>query len=428
MVLRMEKAVIFTGLVKIDRNLVGTAIIYRRIAEILLRKGYRVTLVVPQETDLVDDGLEFKVYHRKENQNLIDEAAVIVFGAYPPVEPLLYAYKKRKKIITYFWSVAPLGSLEFKDAIDFQKQNRLHQYITVSYNLSLLLSDKVFCRDEEAKKLILGSLLSLGRINLKNYEENKQLKNIIEAVPFGIETSSPRHTRDIYRGKLAGIGRDDFLLIWNGGIWNWNDGENLIRAMDLLKERNIRLIFQGFRHPDKNQLLSLEAQKTLSLVEKLNLRDKNVFFVDQWIAHEERGNYLTEADVGVVTSPNIPEANFFLKTRVYDYLWAELPVILNDSEAFAKVVLDNNLGLVAKTGDYQDLAEKILKLYQDRNLPRQIRQSIKRFKQGISWEKTLVPIEKYLEKPESLEDKYDRNNLLLRENIKLMMKLFKKLS
>jgi len=41
---------------------------------------------------------------------------------------------------------------------------------------------------------------------------------------------------------------------------------------------------------------------------------------------------------GIVTSPDIPEANLFFKTRIYDYLWAELPIILYDCEAFASLV------------------------------------------------------------------------------------------
>ena len=422
----MKKATIFTGLVEINENLVGTAVIYKKIAELLVQKGYETHLVVPEKTDIKSQKLNFHLYNNTQNKKLINQSSLVIFGAYLPIEPLIYAYRKKKTIVTYLWSIAPIGSLEFKDFKNKLKQNRLHQYITASYNLSLLLSDKIFCRDEQIKKFILGSLTNLGRVNLKNYEKSKQLKNLVEAAPFGIETLTPKHKKDIYRTKYKNINKNDFLLIWNGGIWNWNDGQTLIKAMDLLKNKNIKLIFQGFKHPSEYQKLSLEAQKTISLAKKLKLMNKNVFFIEKWVPFEQRGNFLTECNAGIVTSPDILEANLFLKTRIYDYLWAELPILLNDSEAFAKIIEKNNLGIVAKTKNPRDLANKILKLYTNKKLQEQIKNNIKKYKQQISWQKTLKPVKNYLAKPVKLNDKYQKDDKVLQNSIKSIIDFLKK--
>jgi hypothetical protein len=412
----MKKALIFTGLVQINKNLVGTAVIYKKMAELLVKEKYEVILVIPAKTDMENKNFSFHVYNKKNNNKLINQADLVIFGSYPPIDPLLYAYKKRKKIISYRWSIAPIGSLEFKDFKNQKKQNDLHQYIINSYNLSLLTSDKIFCRDEQVKKLIMGSLISLGRINLENYKIDKKLNRLIEVAAFGIDSNSPKHNNDIYRGKFKNIDKNDFLLIWNGGIWNWNDGQTLIKAMNVLKGKKIKLIFQGFRHPQKNIHLSSEAEKTINLTKKLGILDKNVFFMDKWVPFEERGNFLTEADLGIITSPNIPEANLFLKTRIYDYLWAKLPIILNDSEAFAEIIKKNELGLVAKTGNYLDLAEKILNLKNDKKLYSQIKNNIENFKKQISWNKTLTPLKNYLKNPTALTDKYNQKPVT--QNIK----------
>lgn len=421
----MKKAVVFTGLVNVDKNLVGTAVIYIKMAEILSRENYQVHLVVPEVSDYNNKKFKFHLYDKESNEKLINSSSLVVFGAYPPIDPMLYAYRKKKNILTYLWSIAPIGSLEFRDFPDFDKQFLLHQYITTSYNLSLLLSDKIFCRSDKVRDLVLGSLISLGRANLENYRNDKKI-SFLEVSPFGIDSSKIEHKKNIYRGR-KGIDKKDFLLIWNGGIWNWNDGVTLIKAMNELKDKKIKLIFQGYRHPNKNQKLSDEAQKTIRLAKKLGLIDKNVFFIDTWQAYEERGNYLSECDAGIVTSPNIPEANYFLKTRIYDYIWAELPIIANDCEAYSGIIQANNLGIVAKTGDHGQLAKNILNISQNKKALNIFRKNLKEYKKDIAWRKTLQPVVEYVRNPEIKKDKYNKKNLLLQKSIDFYTDLYSKI-
>jgi hypothetical protein len=102
---------IFTGLVSVDKNLVGTAVVYKKIADIYNSLGYQVNMVVPEITDIIDDSINFHLYETKNNERLINSSKVTIFGAYPPTEPLLYAYNSKKIIVTYLWSIAPIGSL-----------------------------------------------------------------------------------------------------------------------------------------------------------------------------------------------------------------------------------------------------------------------------------------------------------------------------
>lgn len=416
----MEKiAIIFTGLVKIDKNLVGTAVIYRQIAEIFQRQGYRVKMVVPELSFDNNLGVEYYRYQDKNNRLLIKQADVVIFGAYPPTAPLLEAYRQKKIIATYLWSIAPIGSLEFKDYKSPAEQAKLHRFITASYNLSLLLSDKIFCRDEGVRKLVLGSLISLGRVNLDNYQKDSGLHNLVEAAPFGVDGQKLPKIKGGYWQKYAGIKPGDFILVWNGGIWNWNDGETLVRAMSLLKKYRIKLVFQGFKHPEPGQKSSVEAEKTLALAEHLRLINKNVFFIDDWVPYNERYHFLGNSDAGIVCSPDIPEANLFFKTRVYDYLWAELPVILGDCEAFVPLIKTHGLGLIAKTGVSSDWAKQILLLSRDINLRRQIRKNIKKYKQTIGWEKTLSPVKAFAMHPAAAADRLAANNHLAEASIRL---------
>ena len=306
-----------------------------------------------------------------------------------------YARKIGKKIITYMWSLAPIGSLEFEDFRDLTRQDKLHQYITASYNRSLKLSDKIFCRNQTAKEVIVGSLISLGRINLADYKKfGSNFDYLAEIAPFGILSSAAKHKQDIYRGVIPGINQDDFILLWNGGVWNRTDSPGMAEIMKHIwpKSKKIKLVLQGFYNP--HQIYSREAKQMMDKVKKYGLLHKNVFIPEQWIEFSERGNYLTEANVGITLSPNIPDANYFIKTRFYDYLWAELPIILNEYESFAREVEKYKLGLVL-TGDYDKQAEEIVKFVRNKKLQAEIKGNIRKYKQGKGWEDQLAPVISY---------------------------------
>ncbi|MDD2681248.1 MAG: glycosyltransferase [Patescibacteria group bacterium] len=414
----MKKEVsIFTGLVQVDKNLVGTAVIYKKLADIFISLGYKVNLIIPSSTDLTSDQINFYLYNSNNNKKLIKSSNLVIFGAYPPVEPLLYAHRHKKIIVSYLWSLAPIGSLEFRDFNSQQKQANLHEYISASYNLSLLLSDKIFCRDEGARKVILGSLVTLGRVNLLNYKDDKTLNNLLAVAPFGISNQKAKLTKHLIRTPELNIKADDFVLLWNGGIWNWNDGETLIKAMSKINNDKIKLVFQGFSHPGKAGQLSLKARKSLALAKKLDLINKNIFFVKEWAPYDERANYLLDSNIGVVSSPNIPEANLFLKTRIYDYLWADLPILLNDCEAFAPLIADKQLGLVVKTGDALDWVKKINTLVNDKKLLKNIVANIKKYKDEITWQQALRPVRAFALKPHLAADKKSNYSQLFKNSI-----------
>ncbi|NCT55084.1 hypothetical protein GW758_03985 [Candidatus Falkowbacteria bacterium] len=90
-----KRVIIFSGLVNVDKNLVGTAVIYKKMADVFLAKNYEVFMVVPELNNLKTEKINFQLYNEENNKKLIHSASIIVFGAYPPVKPLIYAHEKR---------------------------------------------------------------------------------------------------------------------------------------------------------------------------------------------------------------------------------------------------------------------------------------------------------------------------------------------
>ena len=119
-------------------------------------------------------------------------------------------------------------------------------------------------------------------------------RNIIDVVPFGISETPPVHRRQMIKGVWKDITKNDFVVLWGGGIWNWFDPLTLIKAMALLgkKQKNIKLVFICSQHPNKDNPSHRMTEKALKLSKTLQLYDKNVYFYSDWVPYQERENYL----------------------------------------------------------------------------------------------------------------------------------------
>ncbi|MFW8744925.1 hypothetical protein, partial [Mesorhizobium japonicum] len=118
-------------------------------------------------------------------------------------------------------------------------------------NELLTRADYVLVASERQRLYVLGCLSALGRINPLTYGDDATLGELVGIVPFGLSPEPPRHDRPALRGVVPGIGADDTVLIWSGGIYNWFDPETLIRAVAEVAARHddIRLFFLGTVHP-----------------------------------------------------------------------------------------------------------------------------------------------------------------------------------
>lgn len=394
----MKKITIFTGLSAIGENIVGTAIIYVKIAQLLSAENFMVEMVVPNEDYPQNKKISYHRYDFEKNKGLIDNSDIIIFGAYPPIEDLQYAKRKKKKIISYLWTLPPIHSFEFKDFKNKRKQENLHQYIIDSYNKNLLLSDKIFCRCEKHRDFILGSLISLHRAKLNDYKDDPKLCNLLEIAPFGIDVAQkPRHKKNVYRGIMPGIDKDDFILLWNGGVWNWDNGSLMIEVMEKLKaSKDIKLIFQGFEHPYKKQKRAEEAEKTYILAQKHNLANKNVFFNNTWIPYEERANYLLEANASITLRKNILESEYLIKTRYWDNFWSNLPMLINNFDISSDIIQNNGLGVVLKKEDPSYIAKEINDLKNNKQKYLKIRENLKKHRNvALDWQNCLQPLINY---------------------------------
>ncbi|MBN9632906.1 MAG: glycosyltransferase [Actinobacteria bacterium] len=273
-------------------------------------------------------------------------------------------------------------------------------------NEQLMRGDFFLCASERQRHFYLGQLAALGRINPANYDDDPDLDRLIAVVPFGMSSSSPEHHKQVLKGVVPGIAADDKVLLWSGGLYNWFDPKTLIRAVAMVTERRggVRLFFQGTKHPHPGVPEMAVVSQSRALAAELGVLDSSVFFNSSWVDYAERQNYLTEADAGVSTHFAHVETTFSFRTRILDYLWAELPMVVTEGDHFAELVRAENLGVVVAPGDVEGLADALEKVLFDEKFIRTAKRNIARVRQDFSWDHVLRPLVSFVADPRHAPD------------------------
>jgi GT2 family glycosyltransferase/glycosyltransferase involved in cell wall biosynthesis len=271
---------------------------------------------------------------------------------------------------------------------------------TQSISGQLLRGDYFLCASERQRHFYLGQLTTLGRVTPQSYRDDPHLERLIGVVPFGIPDADPTHDSKVLRGVVPGIGKDDLVLLWSGGLYNWFDPLTLIRAVAQLSktEKRVKLFFQGTKHPHPGVPEMPIVEQSRALAKELGVEGTHVFFNDSWVDYSTRHNYLLEADAGVSTHRSHLETEFAFRTRVLDYLWAELPMVLTEGDHFADLVEKENLGVVVPADDVDALSAALKKVLTNESFRTKAKANIRKVRDQYRWANTLQPLLRYVAK------------------------------
>jgi hypothetical protein len=220
-------------------------------------------------------------------------------------------------------------------------------------NAALRRGDFFTCASERQRDFWLGSLAAVGRVNPYTYGDSPLLDQLVAVVPFGLPGDPPRRRGPGLRGVLPGVGAGDKVVLWGGGVYNWLDPITVVRAVDHLRERvpELRLVFLGMGHPNPDVPEMRMAGDARSLAAQLGLTGRHVFFNDGWVPYESRADFLLDADVAVSAHLDHIETRYSFRSRVLDYLWAGLPMVLTGGDVLADEVAAAGLGMTVPAGD-----------------------------------------------------------------------------
>jgi glycosyltransferase involved in cell wall biosynthesis len=221
-------------------------------------------------------------------------------------------------------------------------------------------ADFVVCASEKQRDLWLGGMALSGLIDLGAYRHDPTYRQFVDVVPFGVPAEAPQAGGSPpLKGTWPGIGPDDEVLIWGGGIWRWLDALTPIRAVQRLNDsgRDVHLFFLGVDRPSSDpSRVPSAAEAAIEFARERGLEGTRVHFKEGWTPYAERAAYLLDSDVGVSAHHDHLEARFSYRTRVLDYVWAGLPAVTTGGDSVAELVERERLGETVPPGDDEGFA------------------------------------------------------------------------
>lgn len=388
---------------EIGTQMAGTGIRYHYMAETLTAAGFDVTVGFFSPEYLPDDA--FKRSYNVESINVHDfhksfKWADAIIALWVSEAIIDFCNTEKKLLVFDVYAPVPVENLAQKvfsrkpitEADEFAYIASLKDYRKFFEN-----GDAFLFSNERQVDFWLGYVFGAGQVTPKTYLKRDVFKQSLIA-PMGIDTSQKLvPSKPLYKGVLPGVAKDDIVMVWNGGIYDWYDGVTLIEAMELVATINpkIKMIFPGTEHPNKTLPKWQESINTQQRAKELGVENKNVFFFKTWIDYHARIGFLLEADIAVYTHKPSIESEFSHRTRVLDHVLASLPTIATDGDFFAGYVKQHDLGKVVPAYDKVALANAIVELAKPENLKKAER-NIQKIRSEFDWKNTLAPLVDYL--------------------------------
>lgn len=259
--------------------------------------------------------------------------------------------------------------------------------------MQLTMADFVLTCNERQRDSYIGMMVSLGLISPNVYDNDDSLRRYIDSAPHGIRRELPEVHPPLLRGVREGFGKDDKIIIWNGGIIQWYDPATLLEALHILGRDDIKLLFLGAAYPGLKELgVGLRFQDAKAIARRNGQLDRTVFFEEGWVSHDIAARYVQESDISVCTYFDNLETRYSHRTRFVDLIWAELPFICTHGDVLAEEVDRNGWGLVVPEEDPPALARAIEKLIDDDAFRAQCRANLAAARPSLQWEETMKPL------------------------------------
>jgi glycosyltransferase involved in cell wall biosynthesis len=362
----------------IGKTMAGPGIRYWEMAHALARKGHTTTVLTRRlEPGFFGNSSVFVGLATLANLfNWVKRSDRIIQPGSPVA--LVLSVLLRRKIIFDQYDPVIFEFLESKPVTFFGRVRKSSMLLLwrIRQRMILRFGHAFLVANEKQKDLLVGQLAVLGYLD--------KLDSVI-VLPFGLPATKPIKTSPVLRGIK--IKDTDFLLVWGGGIWEWFDPILLLHAMAKIKQQrgDIKVYFPGLKPPNPDSRKMAIVDAFIREAENLGLLGNTVFVNAEWTPYERRADYLLEADAGISLHRDSIETRYAFRTRMLDYVWANLPVIASTGDSWADLIEKRGLGMTVTPGDVVALVNVILTLADDDALRKRCREQVLRVAKDYTW-------------------------------------------
>ncbi|GAV30933.1 MAG: glycosyltransferase family 4 protein [Anaerosomatales bacterium] len=192
--------------------------------------------------------------------------------------------------------------------------------------------DRVVVVVDEARDRVVGLGTDPAKVTIFG---NTESVNLVPAEPLPLDFSAgPR-------------------LVYVGGVAAHRGLDTALKAMPHLLEREPRAVLTIVG--DGAAMPELRALAT-----ELNLGESVRF--TGWLGKDEAMAYIAEANIALVPHHRSPHTDATIPHKLFQYMALGRPVLVSDCAPLARIVGATGAGMVFRSGDERNLAEKVIEL------------------------------------------------------------------
>ena len=241
--------------------------------------------------------------------------------------------------------------------------------------------DFFLCASSAQKDYYKGVLSAVGRINPATYNDD-----LILIAPYGIyREPAVQQNRPI--NAMIGANADKYKkILWFGGIYPWFDLRDLVDAVAKLnKTVPAKLIIVGARNPfNSHPDFTRRYDELVEYIAKPELSE--LVLMQDWVPFDDRVDWYLDSDIVTVVNRLGEENKLAWRTRLVDFVWADLPIITNGGDPLGEELIAN--GAAAKfTGiSSSEMASDLEALLGDDKRLTQLKNNINKLRPNYYWD------------------------------------------
>lgn len=204
-------------------------------------------------------------------------------------------------------------------------------------------------------------------------------------IPFGIEARDPSED-----GPAEMLG-DEPIVVWGGGSWPWLDPETALTAVEQLRASGtpVKFLLLGGRRPND----AVAEAATSDWARRVETNESGAVLRNhEWIPYRERARWLRASSVAIMLHRESLEAEFAIRTRLFDAIWCSVPVVATRGGFAAELVEREGLGVVVAPGDAGEVAAAIGRILRDDAFRSACVENLGRMRSRFSWSRVAAPL------------------------------------
>jgi len=365
-----------------------------------------VTLAVPNRDHPSSDRFNVVAHSLSPDRirQLVDgHDVVVVQGSSLALFPAIDG--RGKCLVVDLYDPFTLENFHIHASRPMEERVRIHRNDLNTIMHQILAGDFFMCGHDRQRDFWMGVLAAANRVNPQNSDFDRTFDRILAAVPSGLSDEPPRRSGTALKGVHPAVGKTDRVVLWMGGMWDWLDPLTLIRAVGHLRKEhpNLRLVLPAAPSPDPVVPRMRMLDDARALARKLGLEGTHVIFIG-WIPFDARQNYLLEADLGVCMQRRHLETRYAMRTRLLDFIWARLPMVLSEGDFLSEACASAGVARLVPPGDDLAAAQAIGEQLGRPSLRADLHESFDPLLARFSWQNVAKPLLDYCQTPTRAPD------------------------